>query len=104
MSRKFVALVQGWLVLRELPKMQVPFDSAEVRFAQDDRVFWDRNLRERTLVAWRRRRRGSRRRNGTVLGAQISDQLGDFGVGKRGGKRRHLLAAVENLIGDFLRR
>jgi hypothetical protein len=33
MSRKFVALVQGWLVLRELPKMQVPFDFAQGRLS-----------------------------------------------------------------------
>ena len=36
-----------------------------------------------------------------MLGAQIGDQLGDLLVGERVGKGRHLLAAVEDLIGDL---
>ena len=55
------------------------------------------------LVAGRGRRGGYRRRNGTLLGAQVGDQLGDLGVRERVGEGRHLLAAVENLIGDFVR-
>ena len=38
-----------------------------------------------------------------MLGAQIRDQLRDLLVRKGVGKWRHLLAAVENLIGDFVR-
>ena len=38
-----------------------------------------------------------------MLGAQIGDQLSDLLIGERVGKGRHLLATVENLVGDFIR-
>ena len=41
------------------------------------------------------------RRDGPVFGAQVSGQLSNFIVGDRVAERGHLLAAVENLIGDF---
>jgi hypothetical protein len=46
---KFVAFVRSWLGCRELTKCR-SFDSAEVRFAQDDRLSCDRNFRDRTVV------------------------------------------------------
>jgi hypothetical protein len=36
-----------------------------------------------------------------VLGPQVGDQLGYFGIGEGVGKGRHLLASIENLIGNF---
>ena len=38
-----------------------------------------------------------------MLGAEVSDQLGDLLVGERLGEWRHLLAAVEYLVGNSLR-
>jgi len=38
-----------------------------------------------------------------VFGAEISDDLGNLRVGESVGEGRHLLAAVENLIGDLCR-
>jgi len=36
-----------------------------------------------------------------VFGAEVGDKLGGFGVGDGFAEGRHLLAAVEDLIGDF---
>jgi hypothetical protein len=47
-SRKFVAFVLRYLVCREFPKSR-SFGSAEVRFAQDDRSFFDINIGDGTL-------------------------------------------------------
>jgi len=44
-----------------------------------------------------------RRRDGTVLGAEICDELDDLLVSERVREGRHLLATVEDLIGDFRR-
>jgi len=38
-----------------------------------------------------------------MFGAQVSHQLSDLSIGERIGERRHLLAAVANLIGDIFR-
>lgn len=38
-----------------------------------------------------------------MLGAEVGDQLGDLLIGDGVAEGRHLLAAVENLTGDFLR-
>ena len=46
---------------------------------------------------------GSGRWYGAVFGAKISHQLGCFLVGYRVAERRHLLTAVEDLIGDLSR-
>ena len=46
----FVAFVQEWLACRELPRCR-SFDSAEVRFAQDDREFVDGTFPDRSLAA-----------------------------------------------------
>ena len=48
-----------------------------------------------------RRRRGGRRRDGPVFGAEVGDQLSDLLIGEGVAEGRHLLAAVENLMGDF---
>lgn len=38
-----------------------------------------------------------------MFGAEVGDQLGDLLIGDRVAEGRHLLAAVENLAGDFFR-
>jgi hypothetical protein len=50
-SQKFVAFVLRYLVCREFPKSR-SFGSAEVRFAQDDRSFFDINIGDMTLVIY----------------------------------------------------
>jgi hypothetical protein len=47
-SQRFVAFVLRYLVCREFPKSR-SFGSAEVRFAQDDRSFFDINIGDRIL-------------------------------------------------------
>jgi len=47
-SQKFVLLAEGRLKRSEFPKSR-SFDSAEVRFAQDDSSVFDMNLRDRMI-------------------------------------------------------
>lgn len=37
-----------------------------------------------------------------MFGAEVGDDLGDLGIAERVAKGRHLLAAIQNLVGDFV--